>query len=58
MVTIIVATEAADVPMAIVSAVVSLFRLFFDGTTISHPGSMSFLLCRLMSFTDPLRYMA
>ena len=37
-VTIIVAMEAADVPIAAYSAVVILFFLLFDGTTMVHPG--------------------
>ena len=37
-VTIMVAIEAADVPIAAYSAVVILFFCFFDGTTIVQPG--------------------
>ncbi len=43
-VTIIVAIDAADVPIAAYSAVVILFFCFFDGTTIVHPGWTAFLL--------------
>lgn len=41
---IMVAMEAADVPNDIVSAVVIARFVFFDGTTISQPGCMAFLL--------------
>jgi hypothetical protein len=35
---IIVAIEAADVPILMVSAVLNLFLAFLEGTTISQPG--------------------
>jgi hypothetical protein len=43
-VTIIVAIDAAEVPIAAYSAVVILFFCSFDGTTIVQPGCIAFLL--------------
>ena len=58
MVTIIVAIDAVEEPMATISVVESFLVVFFVGTTISQPGFMSPLEFLDISLTPPFIYMA